>query len=92
MQMPPGAAGYDPCGRPSHRSMRRRTKMGIFKFEGGMEIKPAPDDAIPKCPFCKEELREIWIKTKGSGFLEQKQVIMCPQCRAFLGYGSYSVG
>jgi uncharacterized Zn-finger protein len=56
----------------------------------GMKIDEAPEDAIPMCPYCKKELREIWIKTKGIGWIEQKQVLMCPYCQAFLAYGSFS--
>ena len=64
--------------------------MGRTEFEG-MKIEEAPPDAIPKCPHCKEDLRKIWIKTKGLGFIEQKQIILCPHCRAFLGYGTFSL-
>ncbi|WP_024955695.1 hypothetical protein [Sulfurospirillum arcachonense] len=51
-------------------------------------IKEAPCDINPICPYCKEELFEIWLKTKGIGYIEQKQILLCPYCRAFLGYGS----
>ena len=59
--------------------------MGLTEF-GGMRIEKAPEDAVPICPHCKGELRTVWIKTKGLGIIGQKQVLMCPHCRAFLGY------
>ncbi len=64
--------------------------MGVFNFEG-VEIKEAPKSVIPKCPKCEEKLTEIWIKTKGIGIVEQKQIIMCPKCESFLGFGTFSV-
>lgn len=64
--------------------------MGVFNFDG-IEIKEAPKDVIPKCPKCEEELSEIWIKAKGIGIVEQKQIILCPKCESFLGFGTFSV-
>jgi hypothetical protein len=32
-------------------------------------------------------LRRVWYKAKGIGGLAQKQILMCPHCRALLGYG-----
>lgn len=64
--------------------------MGTFKFEG-VKLKEAPEKEIPKCPKCEKELNEIWIKTKGTGIVEQKQIIMCPHCNSFLGFGTMSV-
>ncbi len=32
--------------------------MGVFKFSG-VKIVDAPEEAIPKCPYCKKELDEI---------------------------------
>jgi len=63
--------------------------MGVFHFEG-IRIEEAPTEVVPKCPWCGKELNTIWIKRKGLGWLEQKQIILCPHCHAFLGYGSFS--
>ena len=65
--------------------------MGIRNFDG-VTIKDAPKNEIPKCPKCETNLEEIWIKTKGVGFVEQKQIIMCPYCKSFLGFGTFSLG
>jgi len=64
--------------------------MATFKFEG-MKIEEAPKTAVPKCPKCDKRLDRIWIKTKGTGFVEQKQIIMCLYCESLLGYGSFSL-
>lgn len=53
-----------------------------------LDIVEAPDDVWPICPHCKEELRFIWVKSKGAGFIERKQFLLCPECRAFLGFGN----
>ena len=58
----------------------------IFGFDG-IEFEEAPEQAVPLCPTCKVELRRVWAKTKGLGGISQKQILMCPHCRAFLGYG-----
>ena len=63
--------------------------MGMKKFEG-MEIEEAPAKVVPKCPHCKERLNKIWFKSKGLGWIEQKQIIICPYCESFLSYGSFS--
>jgi len=55
-----------------------------------MKIENAPDTAIPKCPFCKMNLERIWIFKKGLGVVEQKQIMMCPNCHSFLGYGTFA--
>ena len=65
--------------------------MSMMKFDG-IEVEEAPSGIVPKCPHCGEVLGKIWIKTKGLGIVEQKQVILCPHCEVFLGYGSVSVG
>ena len=64
--------------------------MGVLNFDG-LKIKDAPKDEIPKCPKCGTNLEEIWVKTKGIGIVEQKQIIMCPYCKSFLGFGTFSV-
>ena len=53
-----------------------------------IKYEEAPKDIYPICPHCKEVLSKIWIKKKGMGIIEQKQVLLCPHCKAFLGYGS----
>ena len=53
-----------------------------------LDLKAAPADAFPLCPHCKEKLTLIWVKSKGFGFIEKKQFLMCPHCRAFLGFGN----
>ncbi len=60
--------------------------MPIFGFDG-IEFEDAPKKAVPVCPSCKSELRRIWVKAKGVGGVSQKHILMCPHCRAFLGYG-----
>ena len=60
--------------------------MGIFSFDN-VKIEEAPKDVVPKCPKCDTELDTVWIKFKGTGIIEQKQIIMCPHCRALLGFG-----
>ena len=51
-------------------------------------VEAAPDDVLPKCPACSQELGTIWLKTKGLGVIEQKQIALCPHCHVMLGYGS----
>jgi uncharacterized protein YbaR (Trm112 family) len=53
-----------------------------------LDVQEAPDDVLPICPYCKKELKSIWVKTKGMGFIERKQFLLCPHCRAFLGFSS----
>jgi hypothetical protein len=54
-----------------------------------LKVEEAPDRARPKCPYCKHTLDKLWIMKKGLGVLEQKQVILCPSCESFLGYGVF---
>jgi hypothetical protein len=53
-----------------------------------LDVIEAPEDMWPICPHCEEELRFIWVKSKGLGFLERKQFLFCPHCKAFLGFGN----
>lgn len=53
-----------------------------------LDIQEAPDDVWPICPHCKKELEFIWVKSKGIGFIERKQFLLCPHCRSFLGFGN----
>ncbi len=62
--------------------------MSPKEFEG-IVIEEAPRDAVPKCPSCSKQLDKVWMKKRGFGVLEQKQIIMCPYCQAFLGYGVF---
>lgn len=55
-----------------------------------LDLRPAPDDVWPLCPHCKNELRYIWVKSKGLGFLQKKQFLICPHCKSFLAYGSFN--
>jgi hypothetical protein len=55
----------------------------------GLELEEAPKGTRPKCPCCERRLEKIWIKKRGRGLMEQKQIIMCPHCEAFLGYGVF---
>ena len=64
--------------------------MGIARFDG-VTIKEAPPESIPRCPKCEQALEEIWLKTKGLGIVEQKQIVMCPHCQAFVGFGTFSI-
>lgn len=46
------------------------------------------DDLTPICPHCSETLPEVYIRTKGLGFVEAKNVMFfCPHCRKVLGFG-----
>lgn len=53
-----------------------------------LDLQEAPENIYPLCPHCKKELHHIWVKSKGWGFVEKKQFLMCPHCRAFLGFGN----
>jgi len=56
-------------------------------MEKEIKIEEAPENVFPHCPHCKTELRKIWVKKKGLGFIQQRQVLLCPHCQSFLGYG-----
>ena len=56
-----------------------------------IEYVKAPERVVPKCPYCKQELDKVWIMTKGIGMFQRKQVIICPKCESFLGYGSVRI-
>ncbi len=62
--------------------------MSSSQFDG-VELVEAPEGTLPKCPQCKKQLTRLWIKKKGLGVLEQKQIIMCPYCESLLGYGVF---
>jgi hypothetical protein len=50
-------------------------------------IEKAPENTVPKCPFCKSRLDRVWIKAKGLGIIGQEQIALCPECESFLGFG-----
>jgi hypothetical protein len=46
------------------------------------------DDLVPLCPHCGKELTEVYMKTKGLGFIEAHNVLyFCPHCLKVLGFG-----
>jgi len=46
------------------------------------------EDISPICPFCEKWLDEVYINTKGLGWMEGKNVIyFCPFCSKVLGFG-----
>jgi len=57
-------------------------------MENDIVMEEAPVEVFPVCPYCKAELRKIWMKRKGLGFFQQKQILLCPDCKSFLGYGA----
>lgn len=46
------------------------------------------DDLVPLCPHCGLGLHEVYMKSKGIGFIEGKNVVyFCPHCSKVLGFG-----
>ena len=46
------------------------------------------EDLLPLCPFCNAQLGEVFVKTKGLGWLEGRNVLyFCPHCHKVLGFG-----
>ncbi|MDA3936664.1 MAG: hypothetical protein PF636_07360 [Actinomycetota bacterium] len=46
------------------------------------------NELVPMCPFCGVQLPEVYMKDKGSGFVEGKNVMyFCPHCSKVLGFG-----
>ena len=46
------------------------------------------EDLTPLCPFCNAELNEVYLKSKGLGWLEGRNAIcFCPNCKKVLGFG-----
>jgi len=46
------------------------------------------DDLVPICPHCSRELPEVYMKSKGAGYIESRNVIyFCPHCLKVLGLG-----
>jgi hypothetical protein len=52
-------------------------------------LEEAPPGKLPRCPYCKQELETIWVKSSGLGFKGQKEILMCPHCQSFLGYNAW---
>ena len=45
------------------------------------------NDLTPICPHCSKTLREVYSKTRGSGFVVGKDVVyFCPYCLKVLGF------
>ena len=46
------------------------------------------NDLAPLCCHCEKELTEVYSKSKGSGFVEGRDVMyFCPHCMKVLGFG-----
>ena len=46
------------------------------------------EDLVPLCPHCGQPLEEVYIKQKGLGFVEARNVVyFCPRCLKVLGFG-----
>ena len=46
------------------------------------------NDLNPLCCHCDKELTDVYMKSKGSGFVEGKNVMyFCPNCLKVLGFG-----
>lgn len=46
------------------------------------------DDLVPLCSHCEAELPEVYVRTKGTGFIEGcNAVFFCPHCEKVLGFG-----
>ena len=54
-----------------------------------VKFEAAPSETLPRCPYCKQPLETIWIKTEGLGFKGQKEICMCPHCEALLAYNAW---
>lgn len=54
-----------------------------------VRIIEAPEDRLPKCPYCDKDLTEIWSKSEGLGLAGKERILMCPHCRAMLAYGAW---
>ena len=46
------------------------------------------NDLVPMCCHCEKKLTEVYSKSKGSGFVEGRDVMyFCPHCMKVLGFG-----
>jgi hypothetical protein len=54
-----------------------------------VSFEPAPAEKFPRCPYCKQLLETIWVKTDGIGLKGKREICMCPHCEAFLAYSAW---
>ena len=46
------------------------------------------NDLTPLCCHCEKKLTEVYSKSKGTGFVEGKDIMyFCPHCLKVLGFG-----
>ena len=46
------------------------------------------NDLSPVCPHCEKPLVEVYVKSKGLGFIASKNnLFFCPHCHKVLGFG-----
>jgi hypothetical protein len=53
-----------------------------------IRLENAPENIVPRCPYCQHRLEKVWVKKKGLGFWQQQRILICPACESLLGYGS----
>lgn len=75
-----------PDTEPRDRLEEPRTSA---KDRDGIQLEDAPEGRHPTCPACGKTLDRPWIKKKGLGMLEQKQILMRPVCDALPGHGVF---
>jgi len=54
-----------------------------------VNFEQAPADKVPRCPYCKEQLPVIWVKSDGLGLRGERTLLMCPHCESFLGFNAW---
>lgn len=54
-----------------------------------MSFEPAPEGKMPVCPYCRNLLTVIWVKTTEMGLRGQETILMCPHCEAFLDFNCW---
>lgn len=46
------------------------------------------EDISPICPHCEQPIREVYVKSKGLGFIEGRNALyFCAHCHKVLGFG-----
>lgn len=70
------------------RAVRRTDFLEGYAMSS-VHIREAPQDCLPKCPHCGNDLDEIWSRSEGLGLAGKERVLICPNCRAMLGYGAW---
>ena len=68
---------------------QRPSWLRVDRLLGEKGIAQDSEAGRPQCPYCKKDLDTIWVKTSGLGFKGQKEILMCPHCRSFLGYNAW---